>query len=236
MWVSKKVREDIEVKIGVASLHWYDRFKIHTRGFGRSACFGVRVLSILWPVLIFWGEKNQSVLSAVEKPQPALHVEDVGVAVKCSFPPTNVCINLTHSYHTPFLCHVCSVALKQCNSMQISWNICLGSTYISMLLHCSYKALWTCLSCMSTIIQNTYLIWQIYHFESLQPPVLWVFVLHCIDFAAKICLWPSMQLLNSRWIITQRLDAHRLHVFLFFPPGSLQLSASLLNDQSILCW
>lgn len=37
------------------------------------------------------------------QPTAGLHVEDVGVTVKCSFSPTNARINLTHSYKNAHL-------------------------------------------------------------------------------------------------------------------------------------
>lgn len=221
MWVNAKVKEDTEVKL---VLLVYTNMTYLRSEPGQHQEF--------WQDTLFWcicsshsvdcseflrRKINQRCLPAAD-----LHAEGVGVAVKCSFPPTNACINLTHSYYTLLFCHVCSVAEKKLNAMQISWNILPG-----ICIH--FRA--------PHLLLQSFRCTCVLHINDHTKHLLFLFcvALVCIDFAAEICFWPSMQLSNTCWIITQRLDAYKLFVLLFFSPGALQLSASPLNDQSILC-
>lgn len=201
------------------------------------AFFGTWALLVLQPVLSFWGEKSISSVCCSE-PTTGRHAEDVGVTVKCSFPPTNTCIHLTHSYYTAFFFFsVCTgtVWLRKawCDANHLkrsAQNLHTFSGSPSVLTRLCVHVF-----SISMIMRNAS-----FNKNTLRPelwqwavlPVFFFFLFYSafahIDFCRKAgLLTGAMQLSDSHWIIRQRLETHKPHVFtLFFSFGLIAVSLS----------
>lgn len=205
----------------------WDRNQGNAGAFDGAACFGVYKLSS------FRGNCSEVLRRKINQPcLPAagLHAEDVGVAVKCSFPPTNACINLTHSYYTRLFCRVCSVTeekkerKKKLNAMQMSWNILPG---ICIHFH-TPPLLLPGFMCTCVLHIND-------HAETQQ--FFFCLFLFCVYFAAEMCfltVHAAVKLTLNYHTETRCMHTHVMYFFSLFFISSWSFTAvSLSADWSI---